>query len=175
MENQPQYKPQRTPILWILGIITMVNSVFSAIAYICWAIAPDYMLKSMEMIKEMNLFSADQAEQILNLYSSIASWQYLLLTMVEVMLFTGAFLMLVKLNKVGFHVYTIGTILEFCVLNFVIGGMVAMNVNGIITSVLWVLMYATQLRFMNPSDNQDDNNIQQQINPEDNDNFQSHE
>ena len=59
MENQPQYKPQRTPILWILGIITMVNSVFSAIAYICWAIAPDYMLKSMEMIKEMNLFSAD--------------------------------------------------------------------------------------------------------------------
>ena len=171
MEN----KPRRTPILWILGIITMVNAVFSAIAYICWAIAPDYMLKSMEMIKEMNLFSADQAEQILNLYTSIASWQYLLLTVIEVMLFTGAFLMLVKLNKVGFHVYTIGKILEFCVLNFVIGGMVAMNTNGIITSVLWVLMYATQLRFMEPTDNQDDNTTNQQINPEDNDNLQSHE
>lgn len=171
MEN----KPRRTPILWILGIITMVNATFSAIAYICWAIAPDYMLKSMEIIKEMNLFSGDQAEQILNLYTSIASWQYLLLTVVEVMLFTGAFLMLVKLNKVGFHVYTIGSILEFCVLNFVIGGMVAMNTNGIITSVLWVLMYATQLRFMESSDNQDDNTINQQINPENNDNLQSHE
>lgn len=171
MEN----KPQRTPILWILGIITMVDAVFSAIAYICWAISPDYMLKSMEMIKEMNLFPADQAEQILNLYTSIASWQYLMLTVIEAMLFTGAFLMLVKLNKAGFHVYTIGKILEFCVLNFVIGGMVAMGVNGIITSVLWVLMYATQLRFMNPSDNQDDNNIQQPINPDDNDNLQSHE
>ena len=171
MEN----KPQRTPILWILGIITMVDAVFSAIAYICWAISPDYMLKSMEMIKEMNLFPADQAEQILNLYTSIASWQYLMLTVIEAMLFTGAFLMLVKLNKAGFHVYTIGKILEFCVLNFVIGGMVAMGVNGIITSVLWVLMYATQLRFMNSSDNQDDNNIQQPINPEDNDNLQSHE
>lgn len=171
MEN----KPQRTPILWILGIITMVDAVFPAIAYICWAISPDYMLKSMEMIKEMNLFPADQAEQILNLYTSIASWQYLMLTVIEAMLFTGAFLMLVKLNKAGFHVYTIGKILEFCVLNFVIGGMVAMGVNGIITSVLWVLMYATQLRFMNPSDNQDDNNIQQPINPEDNDNLQSHE
>ena len=171
MEN----KPQRTPILWILGIITMVDAVFSAIAYICWAISPDYMLKSMEMIKEMNLFPADQAEQILNLYTSIASWQYLMLTVIEAMLFTGAFLMLVKLNKAGFHVYTIGKILEFCVLNFVIGGMVAMGVNGIITSVLWVLMYATQLRFMNPSDNQDDNNIQQPINPEDNDTLQSHE
>ena len=83
--------------------------------------------------------------------------------------------MLVKLNQVGFHVYTIGKILEFCVLNFAIGGLAAMNMNGIISSVLWVLMYATQLRFMKPSDNQDNNTINQQINPEDNDNSQSHE
>ena len=164
METNPQYKPQRTPILWILGILTMVSAVFSAIAYLCWAIAPDYMLKSMEMIKGMDLFSADQAEQILNLYTSITSLQYLLLTIVEIMLFAGAFLMLVKLNKVGFHLYTIGKILEFCVLNFIIGGLAAMNMNGIITSVLWVLMYATQLRFMKPVDDQDNN-----------ENLQSHE
>lgn len=171
MDNQPK----RTPILWILGIMTMVGAVFSAIAYLCWAIAPDYMLKSMEMIKEMNMFTSDQAEQILSLYTSITSWQYLLLTLVEVMLFTGAFLMLVKLNPIGFHIYTIGKILEFCVLNFAIGGLAAMNMNGIITSVLWVLMYATQLRFMKPSDNQDNNTINQQIFPKDNDNSQSHE
>lgn len=171
MDNQPR----RTPILWILGIMTMTSAVFSAIAYLCWAIAPDYMLKSMEMIKEMKMFTADQAEQILTLYSSITSWQYLLLTLVEMMLFTGAFLMLVKLNQAGFHVYTIGKILEFCVLNFVIGGMAAMNMNGIISSVLWVLMYATQLRFMKPFDNQDNDTINQQINPEDNDNSQFHE
>lgn len=150
-------KPHRTPILWILGIITMVDSLFSAIAYLCWAIAPNSMLKSMDIIKEMNLFSAEQADQILSLYTSISSWQYLLLTVVEIMLFTGAFLMLVKLNKVGFHVYTIGKILEFCVLNFAIGGLAAMNVNGIIMSVLWVLMYATQLRFIQQPDNQNNN------------------
>ena len=154
MEN----KPQRTPILWILGIITMLNSVFSAIAYLCWAVVPDYMLKSMDIIKEMNLFSAEQVEQILSLYTSISSWQYLLLTIVEAMLFIGAFLMLVKLNKAGFHVYTIGKILEFCVLNFAIGGMAAMNINGIIMSVLWVLMYATQLRFMKQSETQQTDN-----------------
>lgn len=171
MDNQPR----RTPILWILGIMTMASAVFSAIAYLCWAIAPDYMLKSMEMIKEMKMFTADQADQILSLYTSITSWQYLLLTLVEMMLFTGAFLMLVKLNQAGFHVYTIGKILEFCVLNFVIGGMAAMNMNGIISSVLWVLMYATQLRFMKPFDNQDNDTINQQINPEDNDNSQFHE
>lgn len=156
-------KPHRTPILWILGIITMVDSLFSAIAYLCWAIAPNSMLKSMDIIKEMNLFSAEQADQILSLYTSISSWQYLLLTVVEIMLFTGAFLMLVKLNKVGFHVYTIGKILEFCVLNFAIGGLAAMNVNGIIMSVLWVLMYATQLRFIQQPDNQNNNSSEQNI------------
>lgn len=156
-------KPHRTPILWILGIITMVDSLFSAIAYLCWAIAPNSMLKSMDIIKEMNLFSAEQADQILTLYTSISSWQYLLLTVVEIMLFTGAFLMLVKLNKVGFHVYTIGKILEFCVLNFAIGGLAAMNVNSIIMSVLWVLMYATQLRFIQQPDNQNNNSSEQNI------------
>lgn len=171
MNNQPK----RTPILWILGIMTMVGAFFSAISYISWAVVPDYMLKSMEIIKEMKMFTADQVEQILSLYTSITSWQYLLLTLVEIMLFIGAFLMLVKLNQAGFHVYTIGKILEFCVLNFVIGGMAAMNMNGIISSVLWVLMYATQLRFMKSSDNQDNNAINQQINTEDNDNSQSHE
>ncbi len=150
-------KPHRTPILWILGIITMVDSLFSAITYLCWAIAPNSMLKSMDIIKEMNLFSAEQADQILSLYTSISSWQYLLLTVVEIMLFTGAFLMLVKLNKVGFHVYTIGKILEFCVLNFAIGGLAAMNVNSIIMSVLWVLMYATQLRYIQQPDNHNNN------------------
>ena len=154
MSNSEANIPMRTPILWILGILTMLSSAFSSIAYLCWAFAPDYMLKSMESIKEMGLFPAEQTEQLLTLYTSINSWQYLLLTIVQLMLFAGAFLMLVKLNKLGFHFYTIGKILEFCMMNFVIGGVVAMSFSGIIMSVLWVLMYATQLRFMKNPDNQ---------------------
>lgn len=150
MENTPK----RTPILWILGIITMLSAAFSTFAYLCWAFAPDYMLKSMESIQEMGVFPAEQTEQIISIYTSINNWQYLMLAVVQVMLFAGAFLMLVKLNKAGFHIYTIGKILEFCVMNFVIGGVVAMNLNGIIMSVLWVLMYATQLRFLQPTNDQ---------------------
>lgn len=167
MEN----KPKRTPILWILGIITMISAFFSAFAYLFWAISPEFTLQS---VKEAKILSPDQVEQILSIYTSISSWQFMLLVLVEIMLFAGAFLMLIKLNKAGFHVYTIGKIVEFCVLNFIIGGIVAMNANGIITSILWVLMYATQLRYMQPIDNQD-NNIEQQINSEDNNNLQSHE
>jgi len=148
MENTPK----RTPILWILAILTMISSLFSAFTYLFWAIIPDYLVNSMESIKTMNMFPTDQVEQVLEIYTSIKSWQYLLLMGVEIMFFTGAFIMLVKLNKAGFHVYTIGKILEFCVLNFVIGGLVAMNFNGILMSILWVLMYATQLRFMGPVD-----------------------
>ena len=171
MENTPK----RTPILWILGILTMVGTAFSAIAYICWAFAPDYMQKSMEMIKEMGMFPTEQTDQILSIYTSISSWQYLLLTVVQIMLFAGAFLMLVKLNSNGFHVYTIGKILEFCVLNFVIGGMAAMDVNGIIMSVLWVLMYATQLRFLKAAENQDNNSTPSNISSSESENHLSHE
>ena len=175
MNNPETITPKRTPILWILGIITMLNSAFSAIAYICWAFAPDYMQKSMEMIKAMGMFPAEQTDQILSIYTSINSWQYLLLAAVQLMLFAGAFLMLVKLNSKGFHVYTIGKILEFCVLNFVIGGMVAMDVNGIIMSVLWVLMYATQLRFLKAVENQDNNSTPTDISSPESENHPSHE
>lgn len=171
MENTPK----RTPVLWILGILTMLSAASSTIAYLSWAFAPDQMLKSMEIIKEMNMFSADQVDQLLSLYTSIKSWQYLLLTIVQLMLFAGAFLMLVRLNNAGFHVYTIGKILEFCVMNFAVGGLAAMNLNGIIMSVLWVLMYATQLRFLQPSDNQNNNNIQQSSFPNQTDQNQTYE
>jgi len=151
MENTPK----RTLILWILGILTMIDTFFSVIAYLSWIIAPDYMRQSSEMLKNTNLQTPDQVEQMLNLYSSIQNWQYLLLILVCVALFAGAFLMLVKLKGLGFHVYTIGKITEFCVMNFVIGGMVAMDLNGVIMSVLWVLMYATQLRYLEPFDPKD--------------------
>ena len=175
MNNPETITPKRTPILWILCIITMLNSAFSAIAYICWAFAPDYMLKSMETIKDMGMFPADQVDQILSIYTSINSWQYLLLAAVQLMLFAGAFLMLAKLNKAGFHVYTIGKILEFCVINFVIGGLVAMDLNGIIMSVLWVLMYATQLRYMKPFDDQNNNDTLQNTDSVTSENNPSHE
>jgi hypothetical protein len=171
MENTPK----RTPILWILGILTMLNSAISAIAYFCWAMAPDYMTKSMETFKSMNMLPSDQLDLILSLYTSISSWQYLLLTVVQIMLFAGAFMMLVKLNSNGFHVYTIGKILEFCVLNFVIGGMATMDVNGIIMSVLWVLMYATQLRFLKAAENQDNNSTSSNISSPESENQPSHE
>ena len=170
--NSPK---KRTFILWVLGILAMLDAGFSFLSYLGWAIRPDYMQQSLEMLRPMNILTSEQLEQVLNIYSSIQSWQYILLALVSAALFAGVFLMLVKLQAAGFHIYTMGKITEFCVLNFVIGGMAAMNINGIITSVLWVLMFATQIRYMEPFDNQDNNTVEKQITPNDNDNPQSHE
>lgn len=159
-------KPQRTPVLWILAILTMINTFFSAIAYISWAFAPDVMSASMEMVKTSGILSADQADQVLAIYTSISTWQYIALAFVQALLFSGAFLMLARLNPLGFHFYTIGQILQFCVMNFMIGGKVAMGVNAIIVAVLWVLMYATQLRYMKKRDvaeNNSENNTETEI------------
>ncbi len=149
---------RRTPILWILAILTMINTGFSAITYLMWALIPDTMSQSMEVVKESGFFSSEQAEQILSIYTSISNWQYVLLALVQVMLFAGALIMLAKLNPIGFHIYTIGQILQFCVMNFVIGGMVAMDWNAIIMAILWVLMYSTQLRYMKGAADESSNN-----------------
>ena len=146
--NNLENTPRRTPILWILSIFTMLNTFFSTISYVAWAVNADVMQKSLEIMKKVETFSEEQVDQIVGIYSSISSWQYFLLAIIQLIIFAGAFIMLSKLNKIGFHFYTIGQILQFCVLNFVIGGVVAMGTNAIVTTILWVLMYSTQLRFM---------------------------
>ena len=60
-------------------------------------------------------------------------------------------------------------------MNFIIGGLVAMDLNGIIMSVLWVLMYATQLRYMKPFDNQNNNDTLQNTDSVTSENNPSHE
>lgn len=175
MNNVTENKPKRPIILWILGILTMLDSGFSFFAYIGWALKPGYMRNSMESIRSMGIISSDQLDEVLAIYDSIQSWQYLLLAAVSLMLFLGAFLMLAKLKKTGFHIYTIGKILEFCVMNFAIGGMVAMDISGIIMSILWVLMFAMQLRYMEPFENQDNNITSQNISNPSSDNNPSHE
>lgn len=148
MNTPEQNTPRRTPILWILCILTMISAFFSTIAYLAWALAPDTMLNSMEIVKSSGIIPLDQADKILSIYTSIESWQYIFLAVVQITMFAGAFIMLAKLDTIGFHIYTISQISQFIILNFMIGGSVAMDLNSIIMAILWVLMYATQLKFM---------------------------
>ncbi|MDY6327071.1 MAG: hypothetical protein SPL42_07200 [Bacteroidales bacterium] len=141
-------RPRRTVVLWILAVLTMLNTGFSAITYTALALNPGIMEQSFESVRKTGMFPDDKVEQMAAVYASVESWQYFLLAVVQAVIFSGAFIMLSRLNRIGLHFYVIGQILQFCVLNFVIGGQVAMDINAVITAILWVLMYSTQLRFM---------------------------
>ena len=86
--------------------------------------------------------------QVFEMYLSIKGWQYGLLIITEAAIFIGALIMLWKLNPIGFHIYTIGQMAEFCVQNFIIGGKMTMNWSAIMLTIMIILMYATQLRYM---------------------------
>ncbi len=110
------------------------------------------------MVKTMPMFAGAEYQELFDIMLSITKWQFLLLILAEAASFAGALIMLWKLKSIGFHIYTIGQILEFCTLNFIIGGKLTMTFSAVIMTVLIIVMYATQLRYMKDPPAKDNNN-----------------
>ena len=145
--TQPD-KPQRTFLLWFLAICTMINAGLNMISFSMYAFFPDFVRQSMTIVQNMSLYSGDEYKEMIDIFLSVAPWQYLLLILAEAASFAGALIMLWKLRSFGFHIYTIGQILEFCTLNFIIGGKLTMPFSAVLVTVLIIVMYAMQLRYM---------------------------
>ena len=96
----------------------------------------------------MPIINGTDYQEMLDVFLSIPSWKYIPLILAEAASFAGALIMLWKLNSIGFHIYTIGQILEVCTLNFIIGGKLVMPLSAVMMTVLIIVMYATQLRYM---------------------------
>lgn len=159
--NAQPDKPQRTFLLWFLAICTMINAGLNVISFSMYAFFPDLIRQSMTIMQNMSLFSGEEYKEMIEIFLSVAPWQYLLLILAEAASFAGALIMLWKLRSVGFHIYTIGQILEFCTLNFIIGGKMTMPFSAVLVTVLIIVMYATQLRYMNDRFEEKDQNIEQ--------------
>lgn len=140
--------PKRTFMLWFLAICTMLNNVTSGLTYFFYGLFPKILRQSVEVMSNMPMFDNEQYRQAFDTYLSIAPWQYLLLFVMCAMAFAGALIMLWKLKPLGFHLYTISQIYGFCVLNLIIGGKLAMGWNEIIWTIMIVIIYALQLRFI---------------------------
>lgn len=156
-------KPQRTFLLWFLAICTMVNAGMNVISFTMYACFPDFVKQSLETVKNISLFSGEEYQEAMSIFLSVAPRQYILLIVAELATFIGALIMLWKLRSIGFHIYTIGQILEFCTLNFIIGGKLAMPFSAVLMTVLIIVMYATQLRYMKDrfEDKETEKNIEQ--------------
>lgn len=162
--NPPTDKPTRTFLLWFLGICTMMNAGMNVISFSMYAFCPNFIQQSMELVKNMSIFNGNEYQEMFDVFLSIPSWKYIPLILAEVASFAGALIMLWKLNSIGFHIYTIGQILEICTLNFIIGGKMVMPLSAVMMTVLIIIMYATQLRYMkktSDTENQPDPNEEQ--------------
>ncbi len=150
--NPSTEKPQRTFLLWFLAICTMINAGMNVFSFSMYAFFPNFIQQSMEVVKNIPAFNNAQYQETLELFLTIPQWKFGLLILAEAAAFAGALIMLVKLNPIGFHIYTISQILEFCTLNFIIGEKLAMNFSSVILTMLIIVMYASQLRYMKNKD-----------------------
>lgn len=142
-------------VLWILAIFTMINAATNGMTDLIFAIMPNIAAQSIEAVKALPMFNSSEYSEAFNLMLSIKSWQYALLLLTEAAGFAGAFLMLVKLNPLGFHIYTIGQIFQILIANYVIGGKASMSISSILMAILIVAMFATQLPFMKHDDEEE--------------------
>ena len=156
-------KPQRTFVLWFLAICTMINASMNVITFSLYAFFPDFIRQSLAIMQNMPIFSGDEYKEMFEIFLSISTQQYILLIISELSAFIGALIMLWKLRSIGFHIFTLGQILEFCTLNFIIGGELTMPFSAVLVMVLVVVLFATQLRYMkdNNEDMETDKNIEQ--------------
>lgn len=158
MKIYENIEPKRTVLLWILCFFTFFGAGFSALSDLFYMLFPDIMAQSVQMMESMPMFNGDEYKHALELMLSVKGWQYLLLFVSQAVIFTGAMIMLVKLNPNGFHVYTLGQVANFCVLTFVIGGEHRMTPASILWVVMMISLYATQLKFMRHEQPTDENN-----------------
>lgn len=158
-------RPQRSPLLLVLAILTFIGSGFSFLTYFSLAFSTNYMPAIIESYKSMGM-----PEEMMNTFEqlmNVSSWQYLLLSLGYALSIIGAALML-KFNKVGFHLYVISQIILFILCNLVIKGALTMNWFAIFTSVLFIVLYGMLLKdallnknnnyseYEDTSDNQDE-------------------
>lgn len=173
--NEEPIKPQRTPMLWVLALCTMISAGINGLNFLVYMLFPNILQQAVTAMEGMPMFNNEQVSAVFELYLSMKTWQYGLLILAEASLFVGALLMLWKLNAKGFHCYVIGQMALFCLQNFVIGGSLAMNWSAIFWTVTLILLYAMQLRYMKPSNepldeemNSEDENFEQEDQNENN-------
>jgi hypothetical protein len=163
IDSNPNTKqPKRGFLLWFLSLVTMFQAGNNILLYAMFLLFPDTMGQAVSNLTQIPFFDDEAFREVIQVFQSIAGWQYGLLILVEIAIFAGALIMLWKLNPIGFHIYTIGQIGLFCILNFVIGGKLMMTWEAIIWTIFIILLFASQLKYMRkPQEDQPEQNDNQ--------------
>ena len=143
MDPFNENKPKRSPWLVVLAVLTFIFSGFSFLTYFMLSFTSGMLPSVTEMYETMGMPGEviDAMQQL----TEVSSWQYFLLSLGYALAVVGAALML-KINKLGFHLYVIAQIWLFVMCNLVIKGALTMNWMNIFTTILVIACYGILLR-----------------------------
>lgn len=143
MDPFNENKPKRSPWLLVLAVLTFIFSGISFLVYFMLSFTSGLMPSVVEMYENMGMPS--ESIEIMQKMVEVPSWQYLLLSLGFALAVVGAALML-KINKIGFHLYVIAQIWQFVMCNLVIKGFMTMNWFSILTTILVIVCYWLLMR-----------------------------
>ena len=143
MDPFNESKPARSPWLIVLAVLTFINSGFSFLTYFTLSFTSGFMPSVIEMYENMGIPA--EATEVLQKMMDVPSWQYLVLSLGYVLAIIGAALML-KLRKIGFHLYIISQIWLFVMCNLVIKGVLTMGWSSIMMTVLIIVCYGLLMK-----------------------------
>lgn len=139
-------QPRRSTTLLVLCILTFIGSGFGALGMFCMPTMARMFPMMEPTYAQMGM--SQYYEQLLPMYeyyTTVGSWKFVLAGLTYVLAVVGAAFML-KMNKLGFHLYTIAQILGFCCLHFLIGGYAKVNVSSALWTIMFVVLYYVQMR-----------------------------
>lgn len=142
MDPFNENKPARSPWLVVLAVLTFIFSGMSFLGYFMMSLTSGAIPSAIEMYENMGM--PNEVIEAMRHLSEVPSWQFLLLSLGYALAVIGAALML-KLNKIGLHLYIIAQIWLFVMCNLVIKGILSMSVlvifmTLVMISCYWILM-----------------------------------
>lgn len=146
--NAGDNAPKRPTFLLILCILTLINSGYMFCYYLLLPMMKSsftYTIDAMQALFAFDSTMQAQVQQLIAFIVQVPNWKFMLTACTYLPAIVGAVYML-KLNKVGFHLYVVGQILTFVCVNFLIGGMLKMPVSGILWTLIFIFFYFNQLR-----------------------------
>lgn len=142
MDPFNENKPARSPWLVVLAVLTFIFSGMSFLGYFMMSMTSGAIPSAIEMYENMGM--PNELIEAMRHLTEVPSWQFLLLSLGYALAVIGAALML-KINKIGLHLYIIAQIWLFVMCNLVIRGIFSMSMLSIFMTIVviscyWLLM-----------------------------------
>jgi len=133
--ENPFEEKKRPGFLTFLCVLTFIGSGMSLLSNL---ISPVFAPMAIEVMGSSPLFSAgiEVYEQIL----VTPVWQFYLLAFFCATSIIGAVYML-KMKRIGFHIYVVSQLAQMCIGLFIIGGLFKPTVFSVVVAVMFISLY----------------------------------